>query len=352
MTTPQHHNITPQHHTTYTEVMGLEGAQELPVEVWVCVLKWLPWGITDLCSCALVSTTLYHAACDNSLWRPLLGTYRPHPHTASLPCKTVYMAWLREAIHTFHTSPHPKLPVVPNRLTGGTCPMVRTIMLGDSSVGKTSLLHRYADGAFNDALHWSSIGIDFKLKYITRGDGPIKLQLWDTAGQEKYRTSCSSAYFSRTRGCMLVYDVTSEASLNKTHHWFEQIQRHSMDGMPTVLVGNKCDLVREWQVTYEQGLAVAKMYKCPFVETSALSDTNVTEAFEMLVDSILSSLSWAGDSKGIAFVPPEAQVEALLCAKYSPPPTPTQKSHGLAAFIAAGTVIMVVLAVLASLYKP
>uniref|UniRef100_A0AAY5K8A5 small monomeric GTPase n=1 Tax=Esox lucius TaxID=8010 RepID=A0AAY5K8A5_ESOLU len=129
--------------------------------------------------------------------------------------------------------------------------MFKILIIGNSSVGKTSFLFRYADDSFTPAFV-STVGIDFKVKTIYRNDKRIKLQIWDTAGQERYRT-ITTAYYRGAMGFILMYDITNEDSFNAVQDWSTQIKTYSWDNAQVLLVGNKCDMEDERVVAVDRG---------------------------------------------------------------------------------------------------
>uniref|UniRef100_A0A8B9IN45 small monomeric GTPase n=1 Tax=Anser cygnoides TaxID=8845 RepID=A0A8B9IN45_ANSCY len=134
--------------------------------------------------------------------------------------------------------------------------MFKILIIGNSSVGKTSFLFRYADDSFTPAFV-STVGIDFKVKTIYRNDKRIKLQIWDTAGQERYRT-ITTAYYRGAMGFILMYDITNEESFNAVQDWSTQIKTYSWDNAQVLLVGNKCDMEDERVVSAEKGRQLAE----------------------------------------------------------------------------------------------
>ncbi|UJR28865.1 hypothetical protein I4U23_010088 [Adineta vaga] len=171
--------------------------------------------------------------------------------------------------------------------------MFKLLIIGNSSVGKTSFLFRYADDSFTSAFV-STVGIDFKVKTVFRQDKRVKLQIWDTAGQERYRT-ITTAYYRGAMGFILMYDITNEESFNAVQDWCTQIKMYSWDNAQVVLVGNKCDLEQDRAVTLERGQRLADQLGLEFFETSAKENVNVKAVFERLVDIILEKMSDASE---------------------------------------------------------
>ncbi|XP_067931346.1 ras-related protein Rab-3A-like [Watersipora subatra] len=162
--------------------------------------------------------------------------------------------------------------------------MFKLLIIGNSSVGKTSFLFRYADDTFTSAFV-STVGIDFKVKTVCHKNRRIKLQIWDTAGQERYRT-ITTAYYRGAMGFLIMYDITSEESFNATQDWCTQISTYSWESPQVLLIGNKCDLAEERVVTKERGYQLANQLGLEFFETSAKDNINVSQVFDRLVDMI------------------------------------------------------------------
>ncbi|KAK0155824.1 Ras-related protein Rab-3D [Merluccius polli] len=174
--------------------------------------------------------------------------------------------------------------------------MFKLLIIGNSSVGKTSFLFRYADDSFTSAFV-STVGIDFKVKTVFRNDKRIKLQIWDTAGQERYRT-ITTAYYRGAMGFLLMYDITNQESFNAVQDWATQIKTYSWDNAQVILVGNKCDLEDDRIVPTEDSQRLAEDLGFQFFEASAKDNINVKQVFERLVDIICEKMneSLEGDS--------------------------------------------------------
>lgn len=155
--------------------------------------------------------------------------------------------------------------------------LFKVLLIGDSSVGKSCLLLRFADDSYADS-YISTIGVDFKIRTLELDEKAVKLQIWDTAGQERFRTITSS-YYRGAHGIIIVYDVTEMESFNNVKQWLSEIDRYANDSVCKLLVGNKCDLVDEKVVDTEKAKAFADELGIPFIETSAKDSINVEEAF-------------------------------------------------------------------------
>ncbi|KJE94121.1 Rab8a protein [Capsaspora owczarzaki ATCC 30864] len=155
--------------------------------------------------------------------------------------------------------------------------LFKLLLIGDSGVGKTCVLFRFSDDAFN-ATFISTIGIDFKIRTIELDGKKIKLQIWDTAGQERFRT-ITTAYYRGAMGIMLVYDVTQDKTFENIKNWIRNIEQHASEDVEKMILGNKCDVDDKRVVTKERGEQLAREYNVRFFETSAKANINVEEAF-------------------------------------------------------------------------
>mmetsp|Transcript_128535 Transcript_128535/g.181311 ORF Transcript_128535/g.181311 Transcript_128535/m.181311 type:complete len:203 (+) Transcript_128535:21-629(+) len=155
--------------------------------------------------------------------------------------------------------------------------LFKLLLIGDSGVGKSCLLLRFADDTYTES-YISTIGVDFKIRTIELEGKTIKLQIWDTAGQERFRTITSS-YYRGAHGIIVVYDVTDQVSFGNVKQWLQEIDRYACESVNKLLVGNKCDLVSQKAVDYNTAKEFADSLGIPFLETSAKNSTNVDDAF-------------------------------------------------------------------------
>ncbi|XP_058814397.1 ras-related protein Rab-39B [Topomyia yanbarensis] len=187
----------------------------------------------------------------------------------------------------------------------------RHILIGDSTVGKSSLLKYFTDGKFAE-LSDPTVGVDFFAHLIEVKDGTrIKLQLWDTAGQERFR-SITKSYYRNSVGVLLVYDITNHASFEHIPLWMMEAKRHIEPHRPVfALVGCKLDLVNNGvqrrEVSVEEARSFAEQNGLIFVETSARTGVNVREAFNLVTQEVYNRIQtgeykvedgWDGIKKG------------------------------------------------------
>lgn len=161
----------------------------------------------------------------------------------------------------------------------------KVLLLGDSSVGKTCFLLRYADDAFNEN-HISTIGLDYRLKMITlENDKIVKMQIWDTAGQDRFR-AITKNYYKGAHGIILMYDVTNVTTFNNIKNWLTQIKENTTDKVKIVLVGNKVDEDNLRKVSTEEGKKLSEDFNLQFYETSAKNNIRVEDTFTYLTREI------------------------------------------------------------------
>lgn len=174
--------------------------------------------------------------------------------------------------------------------------LFKVLLVGDSGVGKSSLLLRFTADTFDDLS--PTIGVDFKVKMMTLGGKRLKLTIWDTAGQERFRTLTSS-YYRGAQGIILVYDVSRRATFTDLSDvWLKEVERYSTnEDCIKMLIGNKVDLEEhERVVTKKEGIAFARQHGCLFLEASAKTSINVQRCFDELVQKILDTPSLTADT--------------------------------------------------------
>ncbi len=163
----------------------------------------------------------------------------------------------------------------------------KVLLIGNSDVGKSSLILRYVDQIWNDVFV-PTIGVDFKVKSIEVDQKLVKMQIWDTAGQERFRNVISS-YFKGAHGILLIYDITCRESFKELENWLGEVERHASSQVLKILIGNKCDLEEKREIQKDEGEAFAMRNGMQFIETSAKNNTNVSEAFEALAKIMVES---------------------------------------------------------------
>ena len=161
--------------------------------------------------------------------------------------------------------------------------LYKLLMIGDSGVGKSSLLLRFASDQFEDS-YMTTVGLDFKIRTVEVDGKVVKLQMWDTAGQERFRTITSS-YYRGAQGIVVVYGLDDKKSFENVKQLVEEIDRYAGEGVVKLLVGNKCD-VEARQVTREEAEKFAEELKMRYMETSAKTGENVEETFMLTAREI------------------------------------------------------------------
>ncbi|XP_071131445.1 ras-related protein Rab-37-like isoform X4 [Mytilus edulis] len=154
----------------------------------------------------------------------------------------------------------------------------KTILVGDSGVGKTSLLVQFDQGKFQAGSFSATVGIGFTNKVVDVEGTKVKLQIWDTAGQERFR-SVTHAYYRDAHALLLLYDVTNKASFDNIRAWLGEINEYAQEDVVIMLLGNKADMAGERMIRTEDGEKLAKEYNVAFMETSAKTGMNVDLAF-------------------------------------------------------------------------
>lgn len=156
--------------------------------------------------------------------------------------------------------------------------LFKYIIIGDTGVGKSCLLLQFTDKRFQP-VHDLTIGVEFGARMITvDGNKQIKLQIWDTAGQESFR-SITRSYYRGAAGALLVYDITRRDTFNHLTRWLDEARTHSQSNMVIMLIGNKSDLEHRRAVSTDEGREFAQKHGLIFMETSAKTAANVENAF-------------------------------------------------------------------------
>ena len=162
--------------------------------------------------------------------------------------------------------------------------MVKVILIGDSAVGKTNIMSQYLKGEFRENSK-ATVGVEFGSKLFTVDGHNIKAQIWDTAGQEKYK-AITGAYYKGSKGAFIVYDITRKDTFDSVDRWVHDLKLAADPKINIMLIGNKTDLEDKREVLTEQGEEKARSFGCAFLETSALNGNNINKGFEMMVTAI------------------------------------------------------------------
>ncbi|XP_059295967.1 ras-related protein RABA5b-like [Lycium ferocissimum] len=167
--------------------------------------------------------------------------------------------------------------------------LFKIVVIGDSAVGKSNLLSRFARDEF-DHNSKATIGVEFQTQVVEIDGKEIKAQVWDTAGQERFR-AVTSAYYRGAVGALIVYDISRKITFENIKRWLDELNTHCDTTVASMLVGNKCDLENIRDVSIEEGKNLAEEEGLFFIETSALDSTNVKTAFEIVIREIYKNVS-------------------------------------------------------------
>ena len=162
--------------------------------------------------------------------------------------------------------------------------LLKYIIIGDSHVGKSNILLKYIHNQFKDD-YQSTIGVEFGAKNIEINQKIYRIQIWDTAGQENFR-SITRAYYKNSVCACVCYDITNKESFEHIQSWIEDCKKNSPKKIFFVLIGNKIDLAKNRQVSFEEGAALAEKNDMLFIECSAKTGENITEIFKQSAESI------------------------------------------------------------------
>ena len=170
--------------------------------------------------------------------------------------------------------------------------LFKLLLIGDSGVGKSCLLLRFADDTYTES-YISTIGVDFKIRTIELDGKTIKLQIWDTAGQERFG-KMKSPYYRGAHGIIVVFDVTDQESFSNVKQWLHEIDRYAPSNVKKLLVANKIDLASKRAVPTEQAAAFAERLGVEYLETSAKHDINVSETFTAIAREVVARIPAEG----------------------------------------------------------
>ncbi|EPR61066.1 small GTPase Rab2, putative [Toxoplasma gondii ME49] len=165
--------------------------------------------------------------------------------------------------------------------------LFKYIIIGDTGVGKSCLLLQFTDKRFRTD-HDLTIGVEFGARLVSIAGRQVKLQIWDTAGQESFR-SITRSYYRGAAGALLVYDITRRDTFLHLTRWLDEVRQNSNPHMTIMLIGNKSDLERR-EVSFDEGAAFARQHGLIFLETSAKTAQNVDEAFILTARKIYENI--------------------------------------------------------------
>ena len=162
--------------------------------------------------------------------------------------------------------------------------LFKIVLIGDSFVGKTNIMSKYLKNEFHEDSK-ATVGVEFGAKKFDIDGKAVKAHIWVTAGQERYK-AITTTYYKGAKGALIVYDITRKETFDSVDRWISELNNSGDKNMTMLLIGNKCDLDSQRQVTKEQGEEKAKAFKVAFLETSASSGENLDVAFEMIMKEV------------------------------------------------------------------
>jgi small GTP-binding protein len=194
--------------------------------------------------------------------------------------------------------------------------LVKILLLGDTTVGKSCLVRRFVDDKF-DSNTTTTIGVDFKERAVAWDDCKLRLQVWDTAGQERFRCITPS-YYRVAQAVLIVFDITRRSTFDQVGTWIQQLESHT-PGISWTLLGNKADLASSREVAHEEAEALACRFGMPYRETSAKTGECVEEVFVGLAETVVkqreavATTCEAKDTKRVSLVAPPPRRGACVC---------------------------------------
>ena len=167
--------------------------------------------------------------------------------------------------------------------------VIKILTLGDSGVGKTSIIQKFVNDKFNQNM-LSTIGVDFQSKEIIINNTKIKLKIWDTTGQERFKT-LTSQYYNGADGALLIFDVTNKESFERINFWMNELnEKKKLNELGLLLIGNKIDLNEKRNVKKEEAEEFAKEYNINYYETSALQNINIKNIINDIAQQCLNKI--------------------------------------------------------------
>ena len=167
--------------------------------------------------------------------------------------------------------------------------ILKLLTIGDQFVGKSSIINRYIDDKFNENIR-PTLAIDYKTKMIQKGENLIKISIYDTAGEEKYRHLIKN-YYNGSNGILLVFDITDKNSFDNLNFWLYELEKNcNLNNLYIFLVGNKTDLKKERKVSYDEAKNFADMKKIPYIEISAKTGDNIDKLFNDFIKGTIINI--------------------------------------------------------------
>eukprot|EP00731_Ephydatia_muelleri_P019672 Em0012g497a len=173
----------------------------------------------------------------------------------------------------------------------------KLVLIGDQGVGKSNLLTRFTQDRFDPSSR-STIGVDFGTKFVQLGDNVVKLQIWDTAGQENYR-ALAPTYYRGASGVVVVYDITRRETFEHVEYWMTEVRNNMHPDATILLVGNKSDQEATRAVSRQEAEQYAEKHKLYFMETSAMDSSNVSTSFEWILNTVYNHADAVNENSGI-----------------------------------------------------
>lgn len=194
-----------------------------------------------------------------------------------------------------------------------TTTKVKLVLLGDTAVGKTCIVQRYVNNDFTDDLN-STIGVSFLMKTVLLGERKVELEIWDTAGQETYR-SILPLYYRGAAIVVLVYDITNKESLKQAKWWVRQVKQECDADVVIALVGNKYDLAEQGKrdVTDAEAGKYAESEGFLHIETSAKTNYNIDTLFELVAEKVKPGTGAGGKKRRTDLASPNSEGGKKCC---------------------------------------
>ena len=182
--------------------------------------------------------------------------------------------------------------------------ILKYIVIGEAGVGKSSVTERFTKGNFSDK--GPTVGVEFDKAIINVNDIPVKLQIWDTSGSERFK-SVTRGYYRGAAGGLLVYDISRRSTFSKIGTWLADARTNTNPHTAFILIGNKSDLEEEREVSYEEAKDFATENNLEFIECSAKNGLNVEEAFlstaKIIIDKVKCGVITTSDPDSGVQVP-------------------------------------------------